>query len=124
MELHAYFVRGIAELATSLAAKALNVIPSPYDPFRPMITSTLATEAPQGEINVDKVEVKAVVPGKAFALVENELAVLHLGDRVWRGYVSRIDPSESAVEFTLDEGGVPRTVLKKIQFDRRLLNKR
>jgi hypothetical protein len=124
IELHAYFVRNIPELATSLAAKALTMIPSPYDPFKPMVTQTLSQESPQGEVNVDRIEVKAVVPGKAFILTENELIVLHLGDKVWRGYVSRIDPSESAVEFTLDEGGVPRTVVKKILFDRRLLNKR
>ena len=124
MELHAYFVRNIPELATSLAAKALTAIPSPYDPFKPMITQVLSAEAPQGEVNADRVDLKAVVPGKAFVLAESELVVLHLGDKVWRGYVSRIDPSESLVEFTLDEGGVPRTIVKKIQFDRRILNKR
>jgi hypothetical protein len=120
MELHAYFVKGIEELSTSLAAKALNVIPSPFDPFKPLITQVIALEAPEGEINAEKLEVKAVVPGKAFVLFQNELSVLHLGERVWRGSVSRIDPSESAVEFTVDDGGVSRTIVKKIQFDRRL----
>jgi hypothetical protein len=120
MELHAYFVKGIAELSTSLAAKALNVIPSPFDPFKPLITQLVASDAPEGEINAEKLEVKAVVPGKAFVLFQNELTVLHLGERVWRGSVSRIDPSESAVEFTVDDGGVSRTIVKKIQFDRRL----
>jgi hypothetical protein len=120
MELHAYFVKGIAELSSSLAAKALNVIPSPFDPFKPLITQLVASDAPEGEINAEKLEVKAVVPGKAFVLFQNELTVLHLGERVWRGSVSRIDPSESAVEFTVDDGGVSRTIVKKIQFDRRL----
>ncbi len=123
MELHAYFVKDIPELATSLAAKALTMIPSPSDPFKPMITQTISTEAPENEINIDKLEIKAVVPGKAFALYENELIVLHLGDKVWRGYVSKVSPAQSAVEFTLDEGGVIRTVEKKIQFDRRLFKR-
>jgi len=123
MELHAYFVRDVPELSTSLAAKALTMIPSPNDPFKPMVTQTLSTEAPAGEINIDKMEIKAVVPGKAFALYENELIVLHLGDKVWRGYVSRVSPGASSVEFTLDEGGVVRTVEKKIQFDRRLFKR-
>ncbi len=123
MELHAYFVKDVPELATSLAAKALTMIPSPSDPFKPMITQTISTEAPENEINIDKLEIKAVVPGKAFALYENELIVLHIGDKVWRGYVSKVAPAQSAVEFTLDEGGVVRTVEKKIQFDRRLFKR-
>jgi hypothetical protein len=120
MELHAYFVKGLEDLSTSLAAKALNMIPSPFDPFKPLITQTIATEGPEGAVNAEKLEVKAVVPGKAFVLYQNELSVLQLGDPVWRGSVSRIDPTESAVEFTIDEGGVPRQIVKKIQFDRRL----
>jgi len=117
MEIHAYFVRDVPELGTSLAAQSLTMIPSPYDPFHNMITQTLALEAPPGEINADQVLVKAVLPGKAFVLTNNTLSVLHLGDKVWRGYVARVSPAESAVEFSLDEGGVVRKLIKKILFD-------
>ena len=117
MEIHAYFVREVPELGTSLAAQSLTLIPSPYDPFHNIITQTLATEAPPGEINADMVLVKAVLPGKAFVLANNTLSVLHLGDKVWRGYVTRVTPGESAVEFTLDEGGVVRKLIKTILFD-------
>jgi hypothetical protein len=116
MEIHAYFVRNIPELATSLAAKTLTMISSPYDPFWNIITQTLSTEAPSGEINSDRLEVKAVLPGKAFVFVDNSLIVLHLGDKVWRGNVTRVSPAESAVEFTLDEGGITRKLIKKINF--------
>jgi hypothetical protein len=119
MEIHAFFVRNVPELGTSLAAQSLTMIPSPYDPFHNMITQTLATEAPPGEINADQVTVKAVLPGKAFVISENALIVLHLGDKVWRGNVTRVNTSESAVEFTLDEGGVTRKLIKKIVFDKR-----
>ena len=68
MEIHAYFVRNVPELGTSLAAQSLTMIPSPYDPFHNMITQTLASETPPGEINADQVDVKAVLPGKAFVL--------------------------------------------------------
>ena len=118
MEIHAYFVRNIPELATSLAAKSLTMIVSPYDPFRNMITQTLSTEAPLGEVDADKLEVKAVLPGKAFVFANNALIVLHLGDKVWRGNVTRVSPGESAVEFTLDEGGITRKLTKKILFDK------
>ncbi|MGD0591027.1 MAG: hypothetical protein ABSA44_09550 [Bacteroidota bacterium] len=118
MEIHAFFVRSIPELGTSLAAKSLTMIVSPYDPFRNMITQTLSTEAPIGEVNADLLEVKAVLPGKAFVLTNNALIVLHLGDKVWRGNMTRVNPAESAVEFTLDEGGVVRKLTKKIMFDK------
>ena len=68
MEIHAYFVHNVPELGTSLAAQSLTMIPSPYDPFHSMITQTLAAEPPPGEINADQVDVKAVLPGKAFVL--------------------------------------------------------
>jgi hypothetical protein len=119
MEIHAFFVRNIQELGTSLAAKSLAMIPSPYDPFRGMITQTLASEPPEGEINADQLVVKAVLPGKAFVLADNALIVLHTGDKVWRGNVTRMNPAESTVEFTLDEGGVVRKLIKKIIFDKR-----
>ena len=119
MEIHAFFVRNVPELATSLAAQSLTMIPSPYDPFHNMITQTLATEPPMGEINADQVVVKAVLPGKAFVLSNNSLIVLHVGDKVWRGSVTRVNPAESAVEFMLDEGGIIRKLKKKILFDKR-----
>lgn len=119
MEIHAYFVRNIQELGTSLAAKSLTMIPTPYDPFKSIITDVISTIPPPGEINADGVEVKAVLPGKAFVLSENELIILHIGDKVWRGNVSRISPPESSVEFTLDEGGIVRKLSKKIIFEKR-----
>lgn len=115
MELHAYYSK-IPELATSPAAKALGISRAPFNPFNPLILQAISQNAPVGVISADDVEVKAVLPGKAFVLYGNELQVLHLGDRVWRGYVSRIVPQESKVVFTLDEGGIIRRVEKQIQF--------
>lgn len=115
MELHAYYTK-IPELATSLAAKSLGLVRAPFDPFNPIILQTISLTSPVGVINADNVEVKAVLPGKAFILFQNELQVLHLGDRVWRGYLSKIIPQESKVVFTLDEGGIIRRVEKQIQF--------
>jgi hypothetical protein len=118
MEIHAFFVRNIPELGTSLAAKSLTMIVSPYDPFWNQITETLSTEPPMGEVDADKLEVKAVLPGKAFVLANNALIVLHLGDKIWRGNMTRVNPAESAVEFTLNEGGIVRKLTKKIIFDK------
>ncbi len=117
MELHAYYTR-VPELSTSLAAKALGVTRAPFNPFNPLIISQLSSEVPPGIINAADVEVKAVLPGKAFILYGGELQVLHLGDRVWRGYLSKIIPQQSKVEFILDEGGIIRKVEKAINFEK------
>lgn len=117
MELHAYFT-SVAELHTSLVAKSLTFTQSPFDPFNPIILQTVATEPPEDELDVKALDVRAVLPGKAFVLHKGELIVLHLGDKVWRGFVSRISPSESRVEFTLNEGGIIRKVEKKMVFEK------
>jgi hypothetical protein len=117
MELHAYYTK-IPELSTSLAAKSLGVARAPFDPFNPLILTTIATVPPPGVIDASGVEVKAVLPGKAFVLYGGELQVLHLGDRVWRGYLSKIIPQQSKVEFILDEGGIIRRVEKAINFEK------
>ncbi|MEK7748565.1 MAG: hypothetical protein AAB269_00745 [Bacteroidota bacterium] len=119
VEFHAYFTT-IVELGTSLAAKALPVPPSPFNPFKPLVLGTLTTEAPEGELNSNNLELKAIIPGKAFALYDAELIVLQMGDKVWRGYVSKIDPTSASVEFTLDEGGVIRKSVKYVLFDKKL----
>ena len=115
MDLQAYY-SGITELGTSLAAKSLPVMPAPFDPFNPLVLQQLSMEGPVGAIDVSKISVKAIIPGKAFVLLGNELLILQLGDRVWRGYVSKIDPRQSKVDFVIDEGGIIKRVEKKIQF--------
>lgn len=118
MELHAYYTN-MEELGTSLAARSLPVTQAPFDPFNPIILQALSTTPPEGEIDPRTLEVKAILPGKAFVLYADELTVLHLGDRVWRGYVSRISPAESKVEFTLNEGGIIHKVESKIAFEKK-----
>ena len=71
------------------------------------------------EVIPDAAEVKAMIPGKAFLQFRNALVSVQVGDRVKGGYVSGINPSQSKVEFTMDEGGVIRKVEKTIHFDKR-----
>src|SRR3990172_5858987 len=77
MELHAYYTK-ILELNSSLAAKSLTFTQSPFDPFDPIILGKIATEPPLGEIDLKDIEVKAILPGKAFILAGAELTVLQL----------------------------------------------
>jgi hypothetical protein len=118
MELDAYY-SNIEVLATSLAAKSLTAVQAPVDPFHPLVLTTLSTEAPLNEIDINKIDIKAVLPGKAFALSGDELILLHVGDKVWRGSVTKIDPSQSSVEVFLNEGGLFKRIEKKIIFDKK-----
>lgn len=118
MDLDAYF-SNIEVLATSLAAKSLTAVQAPFDPFNPLVFTAISTEAPPNEIDVNKIDIKAVVPGKAFALNGDELILLHVGDKVWRGSVTKIDPAQSSVEFLLNEGGLFKRLEKKIIFEKR-----
>ena len=61
-------------------------------------------------------DVRAILPGKAIVMYSGDLMVLHLGDKVWRGFVSRISPSDNKVEFTLNEGGIVKKVTKTMVF--------
>jgi hypothetical protein len=76
-------------------------------------------DAPRDELNVTNMDVKAVLPGKVFVLYQGELIVLQLGDKVWRGFVSAISPSNGTVDFTINEGGVIKKVTRQIEFERR-----
>ncbi len=118
MELDAYF-SGIDVLASSLAARSLTSVQAPFDPFNPLVLTTISTEAPLNQIDINKIDIKAILPGKAFALSGDELILLHVGDKVWRGSVTRIDPALGTVYFLLDEGGLFKKVEKKIIFDKR-----
>jgi hypothetical protein len=64
-------------------------------------------------------DIKAILPGKAIVMYNGDLLVLHLGDKVWRGFVSRISPSDNKVEFTLNEGGIVRKVTKTMVFTKK-----
>ena len=120
MDLQAYYVNNIPELGTSLAAKTLTLIPTIFSPCKPIVSQVLATTPPAGEIDADNSDVKAVLHGKAFVLVEGELVILHVGDKVWHGSVTAIDPATSSVEYTLDEGGIIRKLNKRIKFEKKV----
>lgn len=118
-KLYAYY-SSVPELATSLAAKSLSPATVPPDPFSPLILEKIATVPPEGEIDPQQLDIRAVVPGKAFALYQDELLILQVGDRVWRGVVSRVAPQEGKIECTVNEGGIIKTIERKIQFKKKV----
>ncbi len=105
MELQAYYT-SIPELNN--APGQVTVLPAMLttNPFSPLILHEIA--APQAdEIEIERSDLKAVIPGKAFIVDQNQKSrVLEEGDKVYLGYVTKIMPNEGKIECLLNKGGV------------------
>lgn len=105
MELQAYY-SSIAELNN--APGQINTVAATLtsNPFSPLILHEIP--APQAdEIEIERSDLKAVIPGKAFIIDQNQKSrTLEEGDKVYLGYVTRILPNEGKVECLLNKGGV------------------
>ncbi len=76
------------------------------NPFHPLIMHEILP--PQAdEIEIERSDLKAVIPGKAFIIDQNQKSrVLEEGDKVYLGYITRILPNEGKIECLLNKGGV------------------
>ncbi|MBA4312914.1 MAG: hypothetical protein C0417_09815 [Chlorobiaceae bacterium] len=85
------------------------------NPFHPLIMHEIPP--PQAdEIEVERSILKAVIPGKAFIVDQNQKSrTLEEGDKVYLGYVTRILPNEGKVECLLNRGGVAERYELNIQ---------
>lgn len=87
------------------------------DPFRPLIKRRLPPNT-RGLLEVERGELKAIVPGKALiADYKGNIVALKEGDEVYLGYLTRIQPDQGTVEFSLNKGGVARSFTLRIDFD-------
>ncbi|MCC6397974.1 MAG: hypothetical protein IT282_13230 [Bacteroidetes bacterium] len=115
MTVHAYF-SSVSELSSSLGERqrmpnALNV-----DPFAPVISAGLPPNI-HDLVEIERSELKAVIPGKAFVLDQtNAIQTMNEGDEVYLGYVTRIDPEGGRLECTLNKGGIIEKVELKIRY--------
>ena len=76
------------------------------NPFYPLILHEIPPPQPD-EIEVERSSLKAVIPGKAFIIDQNQKSkILEEGDKVYLGYVTRILPNEGKMECLLNKGGV------------------
>jgi hypothetical protein len=83
------------------------------NPFYPHILKDVEPNTRE-LVEVDKSELKAVIPGKAFIIDQTgQNKVLKPGDRVYLGRTSKIDTKRNQVIFTLNKGGlIEKYVLK------------
>lgn len=115
MLVHAYF-SSVAELSSSLGERSISPNALNVDPFAPVISSGLPPNA-RALVEIERSELKAVIPGKAFVLDQtNTIRTLREGDEVYLGYVTRIDPERGRLECTLNKGGIIEKTELKIQY--------
>jgi hypothetical protein len=115
MIVHAYF-SSVAELASAPVERVLypNVLTT--DPFSPVISSGIPPNM-NSLVEIERSDLKAVIPGKAFVLDQNNvIRTLSEGDEVYLGFVTRILPEEGKIECTLNKGGIIDRVELKIRY--------
>jgi hypothetical protein len=114
-EMRAYFT-SLSELSSSVAWRDTAAAFIDTNPFWPLVRPDLPKNT-AGLLEVDRAEVKAVIPGKAFVSdSKGKLWTLGVGDNVYLGYVSKISPEDGAVEFVLNKGGLSETFILKVRF--------
>jgi len=115
MAVHAYF-SAVSELSSSLGERSLTPNSLNVDPFAPVISSGIPPNI-RTLVEIERSDLKAVIPGKAFVLDQNNtIKALREGDEVYLGYVTRIDPEAGRIECTLNKGGIIEKVELKIRF--------
>jgi hypothetical protein len=105
MEIQAFY-SSIPELNIAPAQRTIVPTVLTSNPFYPLILHEIPP--PQAdEIEIERSILKAVIPGKAFIVDQNQKSrQLAEGDKVYLGYVTRIIPDQGKVECLLNRGGV------------------
>ena len=105
MEIQAYY-SSIPELNIAPASRSLTPTSLTTNPFYPLIFREIPP--PQAdEIEIERSTLKAVIPGKAFIIDQNQKQrILEEGDKVYLGYVVKIIPDQGRIECLLNKGGV------------------
>jgi len=116
MEIYAYFT-SLPELASSIGWRDTIATPPSGNPFLASIAADLPPNT-RGLVEVERSDLKAIIPGKAFVLDQGGvMRSLTEGDEVYLGYVSRIYPEQSKVEFTLNKAGIVEQFELRIRFE-------
>jgi len=121
MVVHAYF-SSVAELASAPVESSLFPNSLTADPFEPVIMANIPPN-PDELVEIERSDLKAVIPGKAFVLDQNNvIRTLMEGDEVYLGYVTRISPEEGKLECTLNKGGIIDKVELRIRYGTNVQN--
>ena len=95
-------------------------ISSVTNPFNPYVSRSLPPNT-ANLIEVERADLKAVIPGKAFvADHKGKVHVIKEGDKVYLGYTTKIDATKSQVEFTLNKSGLVKKFRLKLRFSKKI----
>ncbi len=84
--------------------------------LKPLI-STQPPPNVRGLVDVERSDLRAVMSDKVFIVDQNGMGhILSVGDEVYLGYLTKIDPSQNEAEFTLNKGGIIDRVDLKVRF--------
>ena len=114
MELQAYY-SNLPELNNAPAPKVGTPANLKSNPFYPLIMREIPPPQPD-EIEIERSDLKAVIPGKAFIIDQNQKSrILEEGTAVYLGYVTKILPNDGMIECLLNKGGVAEKFILKIR---------
>ena len=115
MVVHAYF-SSVSELSSSLGERSIMPNVLREDPFAPVISSGIPPNL-RSLVEIERADLKAVIPGKAFVLDQsNTIKTLLEGDEVYLGYVTKLDAEQGRLECTLNKGGIIEKVELNIRY--------
>ncbi len=117
MNIEAYFTKETS-LVTHVMKPDSTPQPITANPFQPSIYRKSPANV-RNLIDMDKISVKATANGKALVMGEDgRLLTVKIGDEVYLGRVTAINPQEGSVTFTLNDGGIIKTSKKNIVFEK------
>jgi hypothetical protein len=115
MEVHAYFT---SEKTLGMPVAKPDSTPQPItsNPFTPSVLKNIPPNV-RHLVDVELISVKAVTARKVLVMEpEGRLLTLTVGDEVYLGRLTAIYPQTGEAEFTLNSGGIAKTVRKGIVF--------
>jgi hypothetical protein len=114
MEMRAYSMEfeDIPPVQASLGSvRAQNI----SNPFYPVIFRDLPSNA-DNLMEVERMQVKAIMTDKAMVEFGGKMHVLKVGDRVYLGHLSQIIPENNELVFVLNKGGIVERQSLKLEF--------
>ncbi len=118
LELDAYYssVAGVSSNSTGEDPTLYRGVYVGLNYLRPLISSEPPPNV-RGLVDVETAELRAVMPDKIF-IVDNKGVghILRVGDEVYLGYLTKIDPNNNEAQFTLNKGGIIDRITLKVRF--------
>ncbi|HEY9165371.1 MAG TPA: hypothetical protein VIS48_04335 [Candidatus Kryptonia bacterium] len=118
MELHAFYasLSGVSSEQRGEDQTLYRPVSVGLNFLKPMISSEPPPNL-RGLVDVERSDLRAVMADKIFIVDEKGKGhILRVGDEVYLGYLTRIDPNKNQAEFTLNKGGIIDRVALNVRF--------